>query len=254
MAGISEILSMEANKLGYQCIVIQKRDLDPFGFGDYYGTDVYVDAIDKYLELLYMSSKKSDVVIVHDWIEFLDEIECPNIYVYFHGSKLRGLPPEQLPEIEKKVKGIILSTPDLLEYYPNGMVLPQPVDMNLFFDKKRERTYPQLMINRSYQRDIIEPTIKAKFPDCIYRERNKHNLLSYRDMPEFLNSVTEYIDWKFDYSKPVPKTICSPSVTGIQALACGCKVIDSNGKKLPKSLLRKHNSVNVTQEFLKYIG
>jgi hypothetical protein len=254
MAGIGEILSNEANKLGHKSIVIQKRDLDPFGFGDYYGTTIYVDALDKYVELLFETSRKSDVVIVHDWIEFLDEIECPNIFVYFHGSKLRTLPPEQIEEITSKIKGIILSTDDLLQYCPFGKVLPQPVDYDLFKNTNSPRYIDQLTINRKYQRDEIEPIIKSKFPKCVYLERTNMNIIKYEKMPERLNGIKEYVDWKFDYSKPIPNTVNVPSVTGLQALACGCTVLNSEGKKLDKSLLVKHDSKKVTQEFLRYIG
>jgi hypothetical protein len=254
MAGIGEILSHEANKLGHHSLVIQKRDLDPFGFGDYYGNTVYVDALDKYVELLFESSRESDIVIVHDWIEFLDEIECPNIYVYFHGSKLRTLPPEQIPEIEKKVKGIILSTPDLLQYCPNGFVLPQPVDLELFKNFNKPRSYDQVTINRSYQRDYIEPLIKTRYPKCDYVVRNTTRPIPYDKMPDYLNNIKTYIDWKFDYSKPNPKTINAYSTTALQALSCGCTVVNSNAVRLSKTLLRKHDSKIVVQEFLKYIG
>lgn len=253
MAGIGEILSNEANKLGHNSLVIQKRDLDPFGFGDYYGNTVYVDALDKYVQLLFESSRESDVVIVHDWIEFLDEIECKNIFVYFHGSKLRTLPPEQIDEISKKVKGIILSTPDLLQYCPKGFVLSQPVDYELFYDKKAPRYIEELTINRKYNREIIEPIIKEKYPNCVYVERNNMNIISYEKMPDRLNGIKKYIDWKFDYSKP-PKTVDAYSTTAIQALACGCKVYNYLGKKLSKTLLTKHDSKIVVQEFLNYIG
>ena len=254
MAGIGEMLSHESNKLGHRSIVIQKRDLDPFGFGDYYGNTVYIDALDKYVELLNDGSKNADIVIVHDWIEFLDEIECPNIFVYFHGSKLRALPPEHLVEIEKRVKGIILSTPDLLQYCPNGFVLPQCVDLELFYNYNQDRNVEQVTINRKYQQDIIEPIIKEKYPNCKYVARSTTMPIPYDRMPDFLNTVKVYIDWKFDYSKPIPKTVDAYSTTALQALACGCKVYNYMDKKLSKTLLTKHDSKKVTKEFLNYIG
>ena len=254
MAGIGEMLSNEANQIGHKSIVIQKRDLDPFGFGDHYGNTVYVDALDKYVQLLFESSRKSDVVIIHDWIEFLDEIECENIYVYFHGSKLRTLPQEQIDEVVRKVKGIILSTSDLKQFCPDGFVLPQPVDLELFYNQNIDRDIDQLTINRKYQQDIIEPIIRERYPDCKYMVRSTSTPIPYNKMPEYLNRCKVYIDWKFDYSKPIPKTVNIPSTTGLQALACGCTVVNCNAVRLSKSLLTRHDSKNVSKEFLKHIG
>lgn len=254
MAGIGEMLAYEANKLGHQSFVIQKRDLDPFGFGDYYKDTVYIDSIDKYMQLLFDSSRNSDVVIVHDWIEFLDEIECPNIYVYFHGSKLRSLPKEQIETILSKVKGIILSTPDLKEYCQYGNVLPQCVDYDLFYDYGFERSFDQMTINRKYQRDFIEPRIRQRFPNCIYYERNNSRPIPFHQMPETLNRWKEYVDVKFDYSKPEPKIINARSTTGLQALACGCKVYDYDGNIVSKNILPKHDSKQVVKEFLNLIA
>lgn len=256
MAGVSEILAMESNKLGHKSFVIQKTDLDPFGFGKYYGNTIYINAIDKYVELLFESSRKSDVVIVHDWIEFLDEIDCDNIYVYFHGTKLRGLPDHQLEIIRTKVKGIFLSTPDLLDKCPYGIVIPQPVDLDLFYDYGQDRSFNQLTINRAYQRDLIEPVIKEKFPNCVYYERSTspNHLIPYEQMPDMLNRWKEYVDWKFTYDKPTPKTVNAYSTTALQAIACGCKVYNHKGNLLPKSLLQKHDSKVVVKEFLNRIG
>lgn len=255
MAGVGELLSMEANKGNHRSFVIQKTDLDPFGFGRYYGNTVYINALDKYVELLFESSKESDVVIVHDWIEFLDEIECDNIYVYFHGSKLRTMPEHQIEIVRSKVKGIFLSTPDLLAKCPYGIVIPQPVDLELFYDYGQDRSFNQMTINRSYQREFIEPKIKEKFPNCVYyaRSTSPNHLIPYEQMPDTLNRWKEYVDWKFDYSKPEPKTVDAYSITALQALACGCDVYNYKGNLLPKTLLTKHDSKKVSKEFLSRI-
>ena len=253
MAGVSEILSNESNLLGHESIVVQKSDLDPFGFGEYYGNQVTVQGMDKFVELLFEGSRNADVVIVHDWIEFLDEIECPNVYVYFHGSKLRSMPNNEIQYIRDKVNGIILSTPDLLEKCPDGRVLPQPIDLDLFYDYEHDRQFNQLSIQNAYQFPIIEPLIKELYPKCNITIRNNSIPIYYQKMPEMLNRWKEYVDCKIDYAHP-PNKIYVPSMTGLQAIACGCDVWNWKKEKLEKSLLRKHDSKKVVKEFLNYIA
>lgn len=254
MAGVSEILSKESIALGHESFVIQKRELDPFGFGDFYRTNLIVDRLDTFVEQLNSGSKDADVVIVHDWIEFLDEIECDKIFVFFHGSKLRTLPPEQLDIIRGKVDGIFVSTPDLLEQVRYGHHIPAPVDLDLFKDKGESRSWNQLTINRNYQKDFIEPAIKKEYPECVYYVRSTSKPIRYELMPEILNKWKSYVDMKYDYSKPEPKLLDAYSTTAVQALACGCEVYNGLHKKLPKSLVNTHDGKRVTKEFLKLIG
>jgi len=253
MAGVAEILSKESNLLGHESHVIQKRDLDPFGFGDYYKTDIYVDKLDTFVEALNSGSKMVDVVILHDWVEFIEEIECDNIFIFFHGSKLRSMPYKQVENVSRFAKGIFVSTPDLLEQVRYGHHLPAPVDLDLFKDRGESRSWNQLTINRKYQREYIENEIKKVYPECVYYERSMGKPMNYGIMPEVLNKWKSYVDMKYDYSNPEPKLLDVYSTTAVQALACGCDVYNGKKKKLPKSLVKTHDSKRVAKEFLKYI-
>ena len=251
MAGTAEIFGYYARKLGHYSLVLQLRSLDPFGFGDHYGNTLYFDNYDKLLEAADTLRNESDVIILHDFIEFTPEFDDNNLMYYFHGSKLRDILSKQ-PDSMEEIRNhkTFLSTSDLLTIIPDGIHINQPIDLELFKKINDKPRNGQLCINREYQRDQIEPKILKRYPDCVYRSRNTNTIIPYSKMPEFLNEWESYVDWKFDYSKP-PKTLHVPSMTGLQALACGCKVSGPSGAYNEKLLL-KHDAVKVTREFLSH--
>ncbi len=73
-------------------------------------------------------------------------------------------------------------------------------------------------------------------------------------MPQYLSQYENYVDWKFDYSKPEPKSISASSCTAIQALSCGCRVWDKDGLELSPMLLLLHDSKIVTKKFLEFLN
>ena len=251
MAGTAEILSYYARKLGHYSLVLQLKSLDPFGFGVHYGTTLYFDNLDKLLDSAEKLKEEADVIILHDFIEFTPEFKDKNLMYYFHGSKLRDKlshQPDSMHEINKRT--CFISTTDLFTYIPNATHIPQPIDLDLFKKTNENKRTGQLCINREYQRDQIEPKILKRYPNCVYRPRTNNNIIPYDKMPEFLNQWESYVDWKFDYNKP-PKSIVVPSMTGLQAVACGCKVSGPFGS-YDEKLLMNHSAESVTKEFLSH--
>jgi len=253
MAGVGEILSHEAAQQGHKSIVLQMRSLDPFDFGEYYGNTIYFDDQAKLLQMAYELSHSADYIILHDFVEFYREFPENKLILYFHGTKLRNILKNdaEFNRINEKFK-IIVSTFDLCEILSNAKHIPAPCDRKLF-NKKTEKNNKWLTINRDYQGEFIEKKIRSKYPQVEYRNRQKE-IIPYRDMPKLLTQYENYVDWKFDYSKPEPLTINAPSCTAIQALSCGCKVWDFNGLELSPMLLLLHDSKLVFDRFLEFLN
>ena len=245
MAGVAELLSKE---LG-ESQVLQTIGLDNFGFGRHYGNTKYFgDA----LELIYYAKQIEgyyDRIIIHDYNEFINDFPKEKTYIYFHGSKLRSLDSQTLAELDGRVSGVFLSTPDLKQYYSDGIVIGQPVDLELFYNKQLSREYEWVAIQRGYQLDEITRDILYQYPKTEVRDRN-HLMTPYRAMPVVLNEIENYVDIKHDYSVP-PKIVDQYSITGLQALACGCRVHITNHRVLEKTLLKEHDSKIIAERFRK---
>jgi len=248
MAGVAEMLCTD------ESIVMQLKGLDPFGFSEYYNKTFIFDDTAKLLQAAHNSSYNADYVILHDFVEFYSEFPQENLVLFFHGTKLRDVLKNDpmFNSIKDKLR-IIVSTPDLLSIVPNAFYLPVPIDDSLFAPNLslRERNY--LAINRDYQIDTIKPTILGKYPEVEYINRQKE-IIPYRDMPNLLNKYYNYVDWKFDYNKPIPQTINATSCTGLQALSCGLNVWTSEGVKLSPDILLEHNIDTVREKFLRYLN
>ena len=252
MAGVGEILSTYSQRKGHKSFVLQMKGLDPFGFHSHYGNTVLFDSLDTLMESAYRASLTADYVVLHDFVEYYREFPENKLILYFHGTKLRDLlknDPE-FNRIKDKFR-IIVSTPDLLDVCPNAFYLPAPCDRELF-KTNPEKLGKWLTINRDYQREFIEPKIKEKYPQVEYRNRQKV-IIPYNEMPQLLSQYSDYVDWKFDYSKPEPKSINATSCTAIQALSCGLRVWDKDKCQLSTMLLILHDAEKVTDRFLEWL-
>lgn len=242
MAGVAEMLC-EGDDL-----VFQLDQLDTMGFADHYEvTDKFEDLHDL-LNKAESYEPNMDKIIIHDYHEFKDRFPKDKVILYFHGSKLRSMDEVELTQV--KQYPCIVSTSDLLDILPNALYLPVPVDLELFehFTSTGDND-EWLCMNREYQRDLIEPKIREKFPKIEYLSRTSKTLIQYDDMPDFLSQYDNYVDWKFTYDKPIPKTVPHPSCTGLQALAVGCTVYDHNGTVLNRTLLAIHDRKRIRQRF-----
>lgn len=242
MAGVAEMMC----KYGAGDKVLQLEQFDAFGFGEFYGvTEIFKDP-NILLRRAEQLEPEYDKIIIHDFSEFKHSFPKSKVIFIFHGTKLR-----QMDEVEReavKQYPCYVTTSDLLEILPGAGYLPNPVDLDHF--KQEERGVGWICINRSYQREHIEKNIKERYPETFYYERNANNLIEYEDMPMFLSQYANYVDWKFTYDKPIPKSLPDPSCTGLQALALGLDVYDRNGYKLDRSLLLVHSAQRITEKFL----
>jgi len=234
VAGVAEMLC------GKDDIVLQLKIADKFGFGQYYGKTILFDDPEELLKTALEYEFNYDRVVIHDDVEFYTEFHNP--VMYWHGSKLRKMGEWDEP--------CIVSTPDLLQYTRLGHHLEAPVDLELFKPMAVTIEREWFCITRGYQYRQVRELIKKQYPSCDIINRAEFNV-KYDKMPLVLNLVRNYVDCKYDYSKPEPKPIYSNSTTAIQAIACGCTVYTHDDKILPNTLLKVHDRKVVMVRFKK---
>ena len=247
MAGVAEMLCQEDDQ------VLQLDQLDSMGFAEHYEVTKRYEVLQKLISDAEGMERLFNKIVIHDYHEFKDRFPKDKVILYFHGSKLRKMPEIELEQVRQYP--CFVTTPDLLDILPHATYLPAPVDLELFAHfTSTEDNDEWLCMNRSYQQEEIEPLIKAKYPKVEYLVRSTKTLIQYEDMPDFLSQYDNYVDWKFTYDKPIPKTVPHPSCTGIQALAVGCKVYDHNGTVLNRNLLVIHDKKRISKRFREEIG
>ena len=247
MAGVAEMLCGPDDR------VFQLDQFDEFGFAEYYKKTTRFKDLKELIREAERVEGQYDKIVIHDFIEFRHEFTKSKLVFIFHGTKLRGMTDMEVNSAKQYpcfVTGI-----DLMDILPQATFLPAPVDLDLFkpvygeVDKLKD----WFCINRSYQREFVEKSIKDKYPKTEYYERNSGSIIHYEDMPDFLGQHSNYVDMKYTYDKPDPKLINNPSCTGIQALAVGCTVHTGNGTVMDRKELLIHDRNRVRKRFLEDI-
>lgn len=246
MAGVAEMLCDEDDK------VLQLDQLDLFGFAEYYGVTERYNTLQQLIKRAVELEPGFDKIVIHDFAELKYHFPNNKVLFMFHGTRLREMPQSEVDKYSKFP--CYVTTNDLLLIMPNAVYLPAPVDLELFANDNGtefeiEKKGQWLCINRSHQVDYIKKRIMEKYPDIEYISRDKDGIIDYEDMANYLDQYTDYVDWKFDYSKPEPKTVPVPSCTGLQALSVGCRVWDHNGMQLSRHLLVIHDRNRVREKF-----
>jgi hypothetical protein len=218
--------------------------------------------------LLY--ARKFDIIHIHSgiqWVKYFHSLYPKKpLVLHLHGTKIRGR-----WELEPDVRfadQIIVSTPDLLEGAPEGTwYLPNPVDeelcakvMNSTWGKRLHSAFhvDRYALDRAEQYALkygLELEVfnrdEAHLPHEEFLEKMaRHEYYINVERSKYLWELavhTFYIDVKRDYPGTAfqKKLLKAWSLTGLEALAMGCKVIDWNGK-IHEGLPREHRSRNVT--------
>lgn len=240
IAGVSSIIAKFMDRLfGTESLVVHRKIFDPYGlttYGEVWDCSARMFA----LRCLWLA-RKFDIIHVHSFdrlVPFLKLLYLnKTVIIHYHGSDIRGKWGLRR-KYWSKADAIFYSTMDLLdrETPKNAIYIPNPVDtelfhpmqnnnrrrkaalaFNVFLDKRKAQAYAQMY---GLSLDILERNIP------------------YRKMPIKLNEYEFYID----------KTeLRSLSKTGLEALACGLKVIRWDGKLIEK-LPEEHRPENVVKK------
>jgi len=237
-AGVASVIAKYQRKLlGWDTWVLMRREWDKFGLTTY-GEVLDVSAKRFILKVLLMA-RKYDVIHVH----FLDRIvpllkllyPWKTIILHYHGE-IRGRWSERR-KYWRWADILLVSTPDLLEGAPDHAIyLPNPVDTELFKPMpKLRRPGTGLFIVKwgrmhawSYLKDIVYKYCRELSIECEVLFADK-NPVKHTEMPYLLNKYEYFIDIPHG-SQEHGRLLQVLSKTGLEALACGLKVVRWDGR------------------------
>jgi len=252
ICGIGGLLSRYMIKYypnDYESISIARKSHDVYNHSNEY-TLVWDNRASMWLSKCLLKARKFDIIHIHSgisWIKYFRFLYPDSkIVIHLHGTKIRG----RWNKYDlSKADLILVSTSDLLEESPDRTkYLPDPIDEEL--------------INNINALNIKKIKGKAFHVDRFaylkaveYAIDNKLELFPFNrgitplDHKNFLIKMAEYeyvIDVKKDFTNSVyeDKILKAISLTGLEALALGCKVIDWNNEVIDR-LPIEHKSENV---------
>lgn len=253
-AGIGGLLARYLDRhYDYESVAISRASHDPFDLATEKTLVWNMRARPWVLRCLW-KARNYDIIHLHSGIQWLPVYRRAfpekKIVLHLHGTKIRG----KWDEVDlSNADMVLVSTRDLLEGSPDGTRwLPNPVDEDLIF-KVLNETVETPMKGHAFHVD------RWAFKEALeYANQNDVELVTfnrdYQSLPhsDFLRLVSlyeYYIDVKRGFpghEKEEGKILEAMSLTGLEALALGCKVIDWKGE-VHEGLPDIHRSEKVAQ-------
>jgi glycosyltransferase involved in cell wall biosynthesis len=257
-AGVAFILAKFQQANGNESKVIRIKNADKYGIDEFYKEYGLFVAPE---ELIYKSieeARKADIIHIHSLPEMVINIRkiygrSKIIILHYHGTDIRGFSKDNSrtfnlgnilkpKNIVKKIKKrrlhikaqrladrVIVSTPDLIQLVKGSVFLPNPIDTDHFNNKRlaKERSVDiskGVIVNSEVTNiELAMNYFEHKKIDLsidIY-DRTK-NPIYYKDVPNFLKKYDVYVVLRF----VIRKLIKNLSKTGLEALACGLRVLN----------------------------
>jgi len=252
-AGIGSFLAKEQNKIGFNSSSITRNTNNPFGMSAYYKSKIITGKYNFVFRVL-LRAWKYDLIHVHGVRKMVKHIRriCPKKKIVFeyHGTELRNFSYEERINDEKLTDCILVSTSDLLDEkcYHQQIYLPNPIDEKLFSLRdlpKNNKAFSFLKENVTKE-DLANKLIEHGYKIKLETRENLKRNIPYNLMPQFLSSFEYYVD----VPKINGKILNVHSLTGLQALSLGMKVIDHNFE-IKTGLPHEHKIDNVIKKLNK---
>jgi len=245
-AGVASVIAKFTDmEFGTSSTVITRRAADRVGLTTY-GT-AYPDGAARFFARAIWMARSADLVHVHSLdrvVPWLGTLYSKPVVMHYHGTDIEGRWQEKKGRWSRAVY-IAVSTPNLLEGAPpNAVHVPNPVDTDLFRPIPGERE-PNSAVSFRYGMDAEAAAVARKLGlNLVMLERWT---VRYEQMPRTLSRYAYYIDLR----KP-PEHVLARSVgkAALEALACGCKVIDWEGKVI-EGLPPEHDAKSVAARWKK---
>jgi glycosyltransferase involved in cell wall biosynthesis len=233
-AGVSGTLAKYQRLRGLHVDVITRPNFDPMDINKFYGDYVIPSNGKDFLLYSIMISRHYDIIHVHSLPSYVQKIKVihpkKKVLLHIHGKDDCEKANKTLYNLADVV---ITATPDLQEHLKDKdkiFYLPNMVDTDHFkpYSSNRRKgaiTFSIRYLDMDKTRSYLEQRGYACNFDVIDREKTT---IPYKDMPAFLSQFEEYIDVKF-FQGDILK---ASSKTGLEALACGLRVINWQGKRL----------------------
>lgn len=244
-AGVASIIAKTMDRIYHtQSNVIIKKDYDRFGVTTYgeaisYKRNTILHKIDFSLKCL-VRCRGKDVIHIHGLYKLVPFIAAlfPNQFIVYHshGSDMRN---------KWKQRKVFLEHADAIFYVSHNIettdmpkraiYLPNPVDTDLFNPDGKSHLQGHAL-TFSFRAD--NEAIAYASEHCLTLDiiDSRKNPVNYTLLPTLLGKYEYYLDFKRDVGGISYGEYCM-SKTGLEALACGCKVVGWNGETyegLPK--------------------
>ena len=242
VAGVACVIAEFMDRMfGTESLVVMRKVFDKYGLMTY--GEAWDCGAKVFTAKCLWFARKFDIVHVHDFDKLVPLLKLlyrsKPVVLHYHGSRIRKRWKER-KKYWDKADVLLYSVKDVeSENMPETAVwMPNPVDTELFKPLNVNREP-----NSALSMDTYLDTEKA------LRYALEHGLkltvkkadVPHRLMPSLLNRFEYYID--------VKTTGFSMSKTALEALACGCKVINYHGKIVDK-LPREHKPEHVVSELM----
>ena len=249
-AGVGCVIAKYQRKLGLESFVIKRDGFDPFGIMNFYNQKTFRTLFGfQFLKTVIKKSKDFDILHVHDLFQLLPDLKKrypkKKIILHYHGTKLRTTSRSKRIEFEKNADSVLVSTPDLLSF-SDAKYLPNPVDTEHFSSRNIQKNNLALcfLFSNNSEHELVKELEKHEIKVNLNCVNRKQKPIFYQDMPNFLSNYEYYVDIKFIYDN---KPAAALSMTGLQALSLGMKVINYNYEVL-NSLPNQHEPKRVVEK------
>ncbi len=225
----SVIAKFTDREFGTKSDVITRRSADRMGLTNY--GKAYDDGATMFVIRALLRARGQDVVHVHSLDRVMPYLKVlfgsKPIIVHYHGTDILGRWAEKRPRWSR-ADFLAYSTTNLSPGSPPQAVLAaDPVDTDIFRDLGDHGPDSALHVEYGATKEATE-IARSMGLQLTVLDRAKNPVL-YSDMPALLNRYEYYIDVKRAPGRD-GDVIHSMSKTGLEALSCGCKVIDWAGK------------------------
>ena len=254
-AGVGSIIAKFMDKIyGTESWLVHRRDFDHYGlttYGELWASGARVFALRCLIE-----ARKYDIIHVHSLekiVPFLKLIYPRKpVVLHYHGSEIRDQWSIKR-RFWNKADLMFYSTQDLSdsETPKSAFYIPNPVDLDIFTHGPGEHARGTAT-HFSYRADDLAGEYVKKYGLKLeIYDKNRHGRMPHAEVPEFLRRFEYYIDVKRDPDGDLWKIPLSK--TALEALACGLKVINWEGKEIDSLPIENFPENVVKVIFEKYL-
>jgi len=225
-AGVASVIAKFVDRnFGTTGAVITRKAVDRVGLTTY--GRAYDDGAARFFARALWMARRADLVHVHSLdriVPWVKRLYIKPVVMHYHGTDIEGRWQEKKERWER-ADYVAVSTPNLLEGAPASAVhVPNPVDTDIFKPGGAGRD-PRSALSFRYGMDVEAQEAAGKLGlNLTLMERWS---VPHDKMPEVLSKYAYYIDMR----KP-PDHVVARSVgrAALEALACGCMVVDWSGR------------------------
>jgi glycosyltransferase involved in cell wall biosynthesis len=243
VAGVANIIAKFMDKTcGTQSYVIARKAFDPFGL------NLYSKPIDSGAKMFVfralLKARRYDIIHVHTLDKIVPHLKLlykKPVVLGYNGSDIR-YKWNARRKFWSKADLVTYSTLELAtaETPLEALWIPCPIDTELFFPQPNRKVVGTALSFEYRANDLAKEYAEKHGLLLTIKQRD----VPYLSMPTLLANYEFYIDVKKDTDGKVSEAL---SKTGLEALACGCKVIRWDGQ-IMSGLPEEHRAENVARK------